>query len=181
MSRDTVVYFLVVTWRVLPLDKILCGPSELIGWLSLNHVILGAGFPSTWHSRWVVLLMRTVTSSGKSLSVPRMDGGTVAEKKCPVTDCSVLTEWYLKHKKCFYSHNTLTSYWMESSPASFTATHVYRPVSSAWALGICNTRPPEDKQKKMSTNTFSVLFCFFLSVFFVCLTWHDQNFVIGGQ
>lgn len=47
-----------------------------------------------------------------------------------------------------HSHRTLTSYWMESSPASLTATHVYLPESSAWALGICNTRPPWQKKKK---------------------------------
>lgn len=34
---------------------------------------------------------------------------------------------------------------MESSPASLTATHVYLPESSIWALGICSTRPPEIK------------------------------------
>lgn len=37
---------------------------------------------------------------------------------------------------------------MESSPASLTATHVYLPESSAWALGICSTRPPENKTVK---------------------------------
>lgn len=69
------------TCRVLPLDRILWGPSELTGWLSLNQVILGAGFPSTWHSSWVVLLTKTVTSSGKSLSVPLMVGGTVRSRE----------------------------------------------------------------------------------------------------
>lgn len=139
----------LVTWSVRPLDRILCGPSDLIGWLSLNQVILGAGFPSTWHSSWVVLLTKTVTSSGKSPSVPRMIGGTVTGQKyteivlCKKTSSVKLI--LVTQRKVFYSHNTLTSYWMESSPASLTATHVYLPESSAWALGICNTRPPENK------------------------------------
>lgn len=42
---------------------------------------------------------------------------------------------------------------MESSPASLTAMQMYLPESSAWALGICNTRPPV----KVSRSFFSVL------------------------
>lgn len=135
--------FHIVTWSVRPLDRILCGPSELIGWLSLIQVILGAGFPSMWHSRWVVLLTNTVTSSGKSLSVPRMVGGTVTGQKSTMRNSSFWSKWHVS--KWSYSHNTRTSYWMESSPASLTAIQVYLPESSAWALGICNTRPPENK------------------------------------
>lgn len=156
MYLDPIVYpwfranclcFLVLTWSVRPLDRILCGPSELTGWLSLNQVIFGAGFPSAWHSSCVVLFTNTVTSSGKSLSAPLMTGGTVAGQKFDMRNLSLCqSDWYLYHnEKCFYSHNTLTSYWMESSPASLTATHVYLPESSACALGICNTRPPKNK------------------------------------
>lgn len=57
---------------------------------------------------------------------------------------------------------------MESSPASLTATQVYLPESSAWDLGICNTRPPENKTAKCqlirSCFALSLSLCFLLSV-----------------
>ena len=58
---------------------------------------------------------------------------------------------------------------MESSPASLTATHVYLPESSAWDLGICNTRPPENKTSKSQlihsccAPSLSLLFSLFIS------------------
>lgn len=72
--------------------------------------------------------------------------------------------------RVFYSHNTLTSYWMESSPASFTATHVYLPVSSAWALGICNTRPPNKKKSERWVQTPFFRLVPSLSFCFLCLS-----------
>lgn len=81
----------------------------------------------------------------------------------------------------FYSHNTLTSYWMESSPASLTATHVYLPVSSACALGICNTLPPSLNITKFHHHSHLICASFsfmILSTYFIYLF---NNLFIPGR
>lgn len=73
--------FVHLTCSVLPLESSVCVLSGRRSWLSLSQLILGAGLPSAWHSSNVVLFTNTTTSSGTSLSAPRIEGGTAYTSK----------------------------------------------------------------------------------------------------
>lgn len=153
--------FLPLTCSVLPLDSRVCVLSGFKSKLSLSQLILGVGFPSTWHSSSVDLFTNTITSSGTSLSAPRIEGGTARRnthtyshtlmKQSQLHANSQQIERFHKLPHLVfenYVHKTLISYWTESSPASLMATHVYLPESSVWVRGICSTLPPLHKTQK---------------------------------
>ena len=86
-----------------------------------------------------------------------------------------------------------------------TATHVYLPESSAWALGICSTRPPEHQKivslnfnyingqvATMDTTNFYLLLSLLdatimsahygpVSLLTLPGTWQDEDSVVGRQ
>lgn len=90
--------FVRLTCSVLPLDSRVCVLSGLKSRPSLNQLILGVGLPSTWHSSSVDLFTNTVTSSGMSLSAPRIEGGTVRRHTHTHTHITV-TKWMLTANK----------------------------------------------------------------------------------